>query len=272
MTLDELQTLVRALPPIEPGKQSNPFWDERRQGLRKSFLDLDINNFLRWPDVGFTMFTGGFPFIEVEYQALLKTRPDWFSAMEEAAGVGNPELYKDTNTSANIIHQAYHLLQWEDFTKRKVSELESLVEIGAGYGALCRLTHRLGFKGAYYIYDLPEVTLLQKYYLGETLEPAQLAGVQWVDTLPKGVDLLLSMWALSEMPLRIRQSLLNQGHANYYLFGYQEFFEGVENPKFFQEWRGKLAGFEWFVQKIAHHPGNSWYLFGGKERSKKKAK
>ena len=41
-----------------------------------------------------------------------------------------------------------------------------IVEFGGGYGSMCRLVRKLGFKGRYVIFDLRPILALQKYYLG----------------------------------------------------------------------------------------------------------
>jgi hypothetical protein len=199
MNLEELRQKVLELPPIEPYALANPFWDERRYGMRQSLLEGDINRFLSWPDIGFTMFLGNWPWVDEEYATLMQERRSWCTdGFLADNSLGSPEWYKDSGSSANLIHQAFHLYKWEKATGRKVSELSSIVEIGGGYGCLCRLAHRLGFTGNYYIYDLPEVALLQEFYLSQTATPGYK--VEWVKKLPAKPDLILSLWALSEMP------------------------------------------------------------------------
>jgi hypothetical protein len=265
MNIEELRAKVLELPPIEPYALANPFWDERRLGLRQSLLAGDIDRFLSWPDIGFTMFLGNWPWVDEEYQTLLVERPSWCDSGTLADDrLGSPEWYKDTGSSANLIHQAFHLYKWEKATGRKVSELKSIVEIGGGYGCMCRLVHRLGFRGNYLIYDLPEVALLQEFYLSNTGVPVD--HVAWVKKIDPQAQLIMSLWALSEMPSDLRMELLRTPRPAHYFFGYQFAFEGVDNRVFFQTFQDQRQGYEWKTERILHHPGESWYLFGNKSK------
>ena len=81
-----------------------------------------------------------------------------------------------------MIFQAYHLCRFEEATGRPLASMPLIVEFGGGYGRLCQLAHDLGFRGTYVIFDLPEVAVLQRFYLrhvgievsesGETAWPA----------------------------------------------------------------------------------------------------
>jgi hypothetical protein len=264
MNLEELRQKVLELPPIEPYALANPFWDERRYGLRLSLLEGDINRFLSWPDIGVTMFLGNWPWVDEEYATLMQERRSWcVDGFLADSPLGSPEWYKDTGSSANLIHQAFHLYKWEKVTGRKVAGLETIVEIGGGYGCMARLVHNLGFRGKYYIYDLPEVALLQQFYLSNALFMEY--DVQWVKKLPAKPDLILSLWALSEMPSDLRMELLRTPQPKHYFFGYQFAFEGVDNRVFFETFQNQRQGYEWKTERIFHHPGESWYLFGNKK-------
>ena len=264
MELTELRQKVNELPPIEPYSLANPFWDERRSGLRYSLMTGDINTFLQWPDIGFTMFLGNWPWVDEEYTALQALRPDWLEsgALNESY-LGGPEIYRNTGTSANVIHQAYHLMKWEMASGRKVQDLKSICEIGGGYGAMCKLIHRLGFSGKYYIYDLPEVDLLQEFYLSQTAGvPYQ---VEWGKALPATPELILGLWSFSEMPSTLRDELTAKAKPRHWFFGYQFAFEGVHNPVYFAEFQKQRPGYSWITEPIKHHPGESWYLYGNKK-------
>lgn len=266
MDYETLRQKVRELPPLEPYALANPFWDERRLGLRHSLLHDDINRFLHWPDVGFTMFLGNWPWVKEEWEAISKMRPSWIGALSENS-LGGPEIYPGSGSSANVIHQAFHLLTWEEHTQKRVTDLKSIVEIGAGYGAMCRLIHRLGFQGEYYIYDLPEVALLQDFYLSQTLvkEPKI---IRLENKLPRTPELVMGMWSFSEMPSDLRNSLTQDAVPQYWFFGYQYSFDGVDNRVYFRTFQAEHPSYQWADERILHHPGESWYIFGDKEEEK----
>ena len=70
-------------------------------------------------------------------------------------------LHKDS--SNNLLHHAYNLLQLDLHTP--LHKLPTILEFGGGYGSTARLAFRLGFQGTYLIFDLPEFSALQRFYL-----------------------------------------------------------------------------------------------------------
>lgn len=103
--------------------------------------------------------------------------------------------------------------------KMNLSEI-SIVEIGGGYGGLALIINYLSRKQEYslkikkyYIYDLPSVENLQKYYLSRH---DFLDGIiEWKDSCTFGMDLkeeddifLVSNYALSEMNIEYRKKYL----------------------------------------------------------------
>ena len=100
--------------------------------------------------------------------------------------------------------------------KNNVSDIE-IVEIGAGYGGLVLIINYLSRKQKYnlkikkyYIYDLPSVQNLQKFYLKRH---NFLDGfIEWKDSSSFGCDLqnvfLISNYALSEMNIEYRKKYL----------------------------------------------------------------
>jgi hypothetical protein len=80
--------------------------------------------------------------------------------------VGNPKPSPDyPGSSGNLIHQAYSLAQLTEIGDCRLENLSQIVEFGGGFGTMCKLVHQLGFKGRYIIFDLPECSALQEYYL-----------------------------------------------------------------------------------------------------------
>jgi len=259
-------------------------WVSNRKRLRKSILEADPWEFLKWAVVTGSMFVGNAPYIGRELQ-YLKGRPDWKSVWEDVIredSAGSPKPYKGyRQSSGNRIHQAYHLALFEQETGLSVSRFPLIVEFGGGYGSLCRLIHKLGFNGQYIIFDLPEFVALQKFYLGSlamplieakdvasgrrgilcTSDPELLGSVT-----PKEAQagLFVATWSLSETAMAFREQVMTLpaiDGAGAYLIAYQRDFGGVDNPRFFDAWRDRKTGVRWVSSEIAHMSGNH-YLFG----------
>jgi hypothetical protein len=265
MTADELKAAFAALPPMKPVEHEHSWafwsWD-----LRQNVANNDPAEFLTWPGIVGTMFVGNAPYIDREAEELPMS-PRYFNCVEEP-NIGNPIIYSRdcfNATSGNLIHQAYHISQWEkmndDFlTDHFLPELETIVEIGGGYGAMALICHRLGFRGRYIIYDLPEFSLLQQYYLSNV----GVDGVEFRTQIDKQIeaDLIIGLYSLSEMPLNAREAIIDLCPAKSYLIAYGASWGGWDNMTWAMELM-KRKGYTWRNWNIPHLP-NCWYLVGDK--------
>lgn len=267
MTEDELKAAIEALPPMEPVKSAHTWafwaWD-----LRQNILKHDPAEFLTWPSIVLTMFVGNAPYTEFELDTLISIFPanvrDGFLEAIKEPNFGKPVLCENTRitTSGNLIHQAYHLYQWEQKTGRQVKDLRTIVEIGGGYGAMAMIIRRLGFTGRYVIFDLPEFSLLQQYYLsnvGIGISEIELETSIWEKF---HCDLLIGLYSLNEMSLKARRTIIGACPAKSYLIAYGGGWGGVDNMGWATELmrqRGEL----WHNWNIPHLP-NCWYLIGDK--------
>jgi hypothetical protein len=191
------------------------FWGDRQMELIAHLLTVDVDHFLTWPEVVATMFVGDSEVVKIEHAALMESEdwPLWREVINETTCGHAPRLSWADYTSGNLIHQAYHLHRWQTATGRRVSELQTIVEIGAGYGALPLLVRRAGFTGRYVIIDLPAFSLLQNYYLAQANVEADWAMPG--DELT--ADLVVGLWSLSEMAPAAQASALSGIMANGYL-------------------------------------------------------
>lgn len=71
----------------------------------------------------------------------------------------------------------------------------SIAEIGGGVGQFYAILRALGYKGTYYIYDLPEVELFQNDYLKEV---SKQTGLNTTQKQSEAYDLCVSFYALGE--------------------------------------------------------------------------
>jgi hypothetical protein len=207
------------------------------------------------------MFVGNAPYIRSEGIKLDYAKRQCLEEPE----VGKPEIYiyggLAIKTSGNLIHQAYHVSQ----TSVYLPELETIVEIGGGYGAMALVCHRLGFRGRYIIYDLPEFSLLQQYYLSNV----GVEGVEFKTQIDKQIecDLLIGLYSLSEMPLAARETIIDLCPAQSYLISYQGTWDGVDNMAWAMGLMKQKKCFTWNNWNIPHLP-NCWYLAGDKRDKK----
>ena len=249
-------------------------WQSNRLRLRKHALRHDPRGFLTWDVIRETMFPPPYaPFARNEL-AFLRRR-NWLvwrrAIRERAAGLPMPSWFYPLS-SANAIHHAYHLSRLEAETGFRAADFGAIFEFGGGYGSLCRIAHGLGFAGKYVIFDLPEQSALQRYYLGlvgirDVVTVSQLDQlVSLAETSPKP-KLFIATWSLSESPveLRRRMSQIVRGF-DAFLIAYQSEFGGVDNQAFFREWRSWFPEVTWKSAAIERVPASA-YLFGVRKQS-----
>lgn len=263
---------------------SQAVWLDLTNQFRSLVLERNARKFLQWRLITQTMFPSRAPYISKEL-AYLRNRPDWRSRWKAAIReipVGHPARYiLYPASSRNLIHQAYHLALFEERSGIAVDKMDLLFEFGGGYGSMCCLVHRLGFRGSYVIFDLPAFSALQLYYLrtaglsatagsgdGGLSEgiacisnPKQLQRLLR-DVSELGHSLFLALWSVSEVGLELRRKTaeLVSGFKSF-MIAYQDLFGEVDNKAAFADWQKSLPGVAWRSFPIQHSPGNT-YLIG----------
>ena len=290
--IEELRSRFRGMNIMED--KDIPFseeeWARNANRLRVLVLNSNPIEFLRWDVVLKTMFVTHASYVQKELN-YLKSLPEWKTrwcrAIRESRQ-GHPIPYPFYPTSSgNLIHQAYHLAQFEEKTGVRLGEMKFVFEFGGGYGSMCRLFHNMGFNGTYIIFDLPYFSALQEYYLKSVgiqvcndilfkignvgvicvSDLEQLGGIV-VESLKNCNSIFVATWSISEVPIILRNSILPLiSHFTAFLIAYQHKFGEVDNLRFFREWK---AGFDerivWNDWQIKHLPGNN-YLVGKKVKT-----
>lgn len=279
----KLRNKVTSLPPIDSSPKNNEThnkWVSRQKIIRDNILNRDPRNFLYWPEITATMYTEA-PFLELEYLKKTSSWDTWGNALNES-GVGNPKRYKKLpQAGGNIIHHAYHLSQLTEHFRLDLKKIACIFEFGGGYGSMARLCYQLGFRGTYIIFDLPEFTALQEYFLSSINIPLKISDsvstgensviiTSDINQLGKilestHIDITVATWSVSECPIAMRDQFINLAkNSDYYLIGYQNIFGEINNLEYFKSFRQKLSEYEWTDYEIKHLKGN-WYLLGGKQ-------
>jgi len=284
--IEALRAEVHQLPPMEirDGASSEESWQNNLRRLRELILFRDPRGFLRWDVIAQTMYIKNAEYIIQEFE-FLKQLPDWESRWHKAireSSVGCPMPYwQDLHTSATLIHHAYHLARLEEKTATSVNGMDYVCEFGGGYGGMCRLMYNLGFNGKYVIFDLPEFSALQRYFL--TTLKFTVSPIHDSKTVAKGVvcisdleqfrklligaagksnPLFIATWSISEVPVKLRASILPLiSSFKTVLIAYQNQFEQTDNVDFFRNWRESQKNKTWHHWQIEHPPHN-YYLIG----------
>ena len=259
-------------------------WDGLRRELRQQLRAGDPAEFLHWPPVRRAMGMRSHR-RTVSGLAHLRARPDWRrrwqSAVRETT-LGHPRpLPRCPWSSANLIFQAYHLCRFEEVTGRPLASMPVIVEFGGGYGRLCQLAHDLGFRGTYVSFDLPEVAVLQRFYLRHVgIAVSEARGAQWpasgvvtvVDVAeltallrqrPRAEAAFVAIGSLSEAPLALRDTLLAEvASFDAFLIFYSAQHNALDNRAYFARWRAALPKHDWHDVETPHFGKASSCLFG----------
>lgn len=262
MNFDELQARFAALPPLPPTQQLDT-WGKHRRSLRNHIASsTTMDDFLRWSTVVATMFRGDCPETRQEWEVLAADdRTRWTCATVDPGVGGAERLPYASHTNGNLVHQAYHLYQWEKATGKWVDSLESIVEFGGGYGAMALVCRQAGFKGWYIIFDLPEFVLLQQYYLGACgIDDVGWGGSDEAQHI--NPNLYIACYSLSETPLPDRKRFAPR-HSLAYLIAAADSWDGVDNNEWAQAFMRERPGVKWTNVYNTISPGH-WYLIGAK--------
>jgi len=260
----KLQRLKRKIEDIgAPLFPETTSWETNRKELRDNILKMDVSNFLNWNVVKRTMV---FDAPTVEYIKVSENNLLLESIQESS--IGNPVPYfLNIETSGNLVHHAYSLSMLLD--KASFNSFERVIELGGGYGSMCRLFRNMGYSKVYTIFDLPEFSALQEYYLNSVndgfTENTMFTGD--VAALKGGTKptLMVATWSLSEMPLVLREEILEGLVFEYCLIAFQSEFEGINNLEYFAEFEVNYPSLEFRVMQIEHLAGH-YYLTGVKKK------
>ena len=244
MTDAEFRESMAALPE-PPSNSVAPFWDFWRHDLWTRAQSESPDSFMAWPCIYHTMLVDHFDMTQpILY--LVPERERW----NEAAAAPNVSL------RLALIEQAHHLKRWEDTTGKRIESLDRIFEFGGGFGAMALVAHRLGFAGEYVICDLPEFSLLQRWFLAR-----HGVSVKHVEAgEPLRADVLMGLYSISEIPPQMRDEVFETTKAESYLLLYSSRFADYDNDAYFARFMQRV-NLDWSVVPFPGRPSN-WYAIG----------
>jgi hypothetical protein len=207
------------------------FWDDRVSHIRHLIANDNLDNFLSWQPIVWTMNCGNPPWIQSELAVLLKDLRWYkiFHEYQEPPVADSIERYPGTHLLGNTIHHMFHCKVLQDSIEKPLSELGDVFEFGAGFGSLSRIMFAAGFKGLYHIYDFPEFKVLRDHYF----QHPNLRHLNDLSEIPSEYDALIATWSISETQPILRNKVMrtNYKHA---VVAYAADFEGMNNKSYFE--------------------------------------
>ena len=250
-------------------------WSDRTKQLDDLITNNSLKSFIRWDIIKRTMFVSNEEYIKNELK-YLKDLSDWKSRWSNTiieSPVGCPILYDlYPKSSENLIHHSYHLAKFEEISKIQIDDINFVFEFGGGYGSMCRLFRNLNYTKKYVIFDFPQLSMIQTFYLNALSlmdNTLCLSDIEILDTiiplLVKPKSLFLATWSLSESPIETYNSIIPiMLNFDYFLISYQKHFHGTDIMKRFDELIKRIDNVLWYNFEIENIKDN-YYLIGIKK-------
>lgn len=238
-----------------------PQWSKNMIEIERFFLDGFSFSFLNHPVIKATMFMYTLPRWRDVQKALISKFLTKAGAKEilREYDIGKP-LLNDVEyvTSGNSIHHLYHLLKFFKETKTSTSAINTVVEVGGGYGNMAKIYKKINKESTYIIIDIPIFSYIQAVYLktifgreavhivhGSNFNiknglinviPLDKKVFSTIDKIIDNTDLFISTWALSESNEAMQNYVKSASYfkAKYLLLAYQKSnssFAHAENVK-----------------------------------------
>jgi len=251
----------------------NSTWVELNKNIESLLEHQDVTKFLQWKPIGRTMVHSNCHKNKLNWLQN-NSWNIWEKAIQEDAFGGPIPYLQYPKSSGNLILHAYNFSQLRP--TGNVKDIKSIFEFGGGYGSLCRLIHRLGFKGTYTIYDLPTCLKLQDLFLSNiNLSDVKInkdkicegeGQINLIEKLPEpmSVDLFIATWSLSETPILMRETILKAIDFKECLISFYNDWGGINNDVYFKQLIKDMPQYNWTLTPAADLPSN-YYLIGRKK-------
>ena len=223
-------------------------WDVTHSSIEHLIRNEGVENFLNWNEIKRTMHFRFFPSFIYEYLTIMIHRPNWKHI-----------ITTDGRIDSNKVHNAYHLMQFEESTNTNISEYTNIFEFGGGYGCLAKIIKTLNPHCDYTIFDVPTMSKIQKYYLRD-YDVRIINDIK--DITKKDMTLLIGAWSISEVPIVLREDIINRVCPAHYFIGYQNKLNGIDNALYFNKLKQKYPAIVWKHKTMWHFLLKQYYLFG----------
>jgi len=170
-----------------------------------------FRQFRRHPICKNVVESSGFADGKLYYMEALRTfNDDEISSFVFSDVVGQPEFYQYgrhccSPTMMRYVKAVSHLV-----SKCELKDDQHIIEIGGGFGGLCRAIHNIVKPRSYTIYDLPDVIPLQKKFLQACgIDGIYFRPFEWGKMLGTAGNLTISSYAFTECKREVQEWYLS---------------------------------------------------------------
>jgi hypothetical protein len=215
------------------------FWKNFRYILKHDIDTLPMEHFRSWASIIAIPFVTNARFAEPALNAFMTKgigqamRESWIGVAPE--NIVHLKVFLDYDISYLRCQNMMPIVRHNLVDVIKNNEIKSIIEIGGGYGDMSLMIRQFGYTGHYTIYDLPEVNIIQKYFLSNHNVNQDTKLTSNLDELGPA-DLVIATWSITEIPLDLRNQIFNKlKNSKGWLLTHENEIFGINN----QEWVDK---------------------------------
>lgn len=151
--------------------------------------------------------------------------------------IGGPDKRFGTH-SKTAVQSVYHITKLQKHFNINPNQLETVTDIGAGYGHMCYTFRQCGFVGEYNLIDFEIMHKMQSYFLNNTGFVGTFRSLDQLNKIEKKQNsLLFGSYSINEMPLSSRKKIEPfYSDYKYIMIVYKNNSAfGVDNVKYFND-------------------------------------
>ena len=135
---------------------------------------------------------------------------DKLDEVKENDSLGSPVIYEYPSVGEISPTTIRYIKNTSDIINKFGNSFDSIVEIGGGYGCLCKVLSSFIKFEQYLLLDLEECNLLSRKYLSHFDLPTLSYRSEEIDEIDENFDLLISNYAFSECHKEVQQDYIER--------------------------------------------------------------
>ena len=135
---------------------------------------------------------------------------DKLDEVKENDSLGSPVTYEYPSVGEISPTTIRYIKNTSDIINKFGNSFDSIVEIGGGYGGLCKVLSSFIKFEQYLLLDLEECNLLSRKYLSHFNLPTLSYRSEEIDEIDENFDLLISNYAFSECHKEVQQDYIER--------------------------------------------------------------
>ena len=135
---------------------------------------------------------------------------DKLEEVKENDSLGSPVIYEYPSVGEISPTTIRYIKNTSDIINKFGNSFDSIVEIGGGYGGLCKVISSFIKFEQYLLLDLEECNLLSRKYLSHFNLPTLSYRSEEIDEIDENFDLLISNYAFSECHKEVQQDYIER--------------------------------------------------------------